>query len=177
MAMVRRATTADTPKMGRVHVRAWQMAYRGLMPDEYLDGLSSEERERMWSEALSQRDTSRLVLVVEDDDDVVGFAAVGPSADPRTGELYSINVDPDGWGSGHGRALLSAAEAELATLGYGVAQLWVLPGNRRARHLYEAAGWAPDGAERTIEVLGVVVQEIRYHRKLSSVEPESGTST
>jgi ribosomal protein S18 acetylase RimI-like enzyme len=175
MATVRRARITDTPAMGRLHVRAWQVAYRGLMPDEYLDGLSSEERERMWSEALSRTDASRTVLVVEDDDRVVGFAAVGPSSEAGlTGELYSINVDPDSWGRGHGRALLVAAETALATLGYREAQLWVLPDNQRARHFYEAAGWAPDGVERTTEVLGVVVQEIRYHRTLSPVEPESG---
>jgi N-acetylglutamate synthase-like GNAT family acetyltransferase len=147
------------------------------MPDEYLDELSSEERERMWSDALSQADASRPVLVVEDHDRVVGFAAVGPSSDESIGELYSINVDPDRWRSGDGRTLLEAAEAELAALGYGVAQLWVLPGNQRARHFYEAAGWAPDGAERTIEVLGVVVQEIRYRRTVSSIERGSGSHT
>jgi ribosomal protein S18 acetylase RimI-like enzyme len=177
MATVRRAKIADTPAMGRVHVRAWQAAYRGVMPDDYLDALSSGERERMWSDALNQRDRSRPVLVVEDDEHVVGFAAVGPSSDARTGELYSINVEPESWGNGHGRALLAAAEADLATLGYDEAQLWVLPDNQRARQFYEAAGWAPDGVERTTEVLGVVVQEIRYNRTLSSLKRDSGNAT
>jgi hypothetical protein len=42
----------------------------------------------------------------------------------------------------------------------------VLPGNRRARRFYEAAGWVADGAERTAEVFGVVVAEVRYRRWL-----------
>jgi RimJ/RimL family protein N-acetyltransferase len=42
----------------------------------------------------------------------------------------------------------------------------VLPGNHRARRFYEVAGWEDDGARRTSEVLGVVVPEVRYRRRL-----------
>jgi RimJ/RimL family protein N-acetyltransferase len=77
----------------------------------------------------------------------------------------------DRWGTGAGRALLLAAHAQLARLGYAEAVLWVLPGNRRARRFYEAAGWVADGAERSAEVQGVVVPEVRYRRRL---EPAAG---
>ena len=30
--------------VARVHVRSWQVGYRGLLPDAYLDGLRAEER-------------------------------------------------------------------------------------------------------------------------------------
>jgi ribosomal protein S18 acetylase RimI-like enzyme len=166
MPTVRRATMDDALVMGGVHVRAWQSAYRGQMPDEYLDGLSAQERAQMWSDALARPDDSRAILVVHDRE-VVGFAAVGPAADaPSTGELYSINIEPDRWGRGYGRALLARAEVELAALGYDEAVLWVLPGNERARRFYETTGWASDGTERVKEVLGVIVSEIRYRRAL-----------
>jgi GNAT superfamily N-acetyltransferase len=72
---------------------------------------------------------------------VVGFALVGPAQDPAgAGQLYAINVDPDHWGTGAGRALLAAAQAELVRLGYREAVLWVLPGNACARRFYEVAG-------------------------------------
>jgi hypothetical protein len=32
-----------------VHVRAWQVGYRNLLPDEYLDGLWPEERARRYA--------------------------------------------------------------------------------------------------------------------------------
>jgi hypothetical protein len=35
MVTVRPATLPDAPAMGRVHVQAWQAAYRGHMPDDY----------------------------------------------------------------------------------------------------------------------------------------------
>ena len=164
--------------MGRVSVRAWQAAYRGQMPDDYLDELSPEERARMWSSTLGRRDDSRPVLVVEHDGTVIGFASVGPARDgTRTGELYAINIDPDRWGSGHGRRLLEAAEAELSAVGYDEVVLWVVPGNQRARRFYESAGWVNDGAERTQEILGVIVPEIRYRRALPQGTGEPRHST
>jgi ribosomal protein S18 acetylase RimI-like enzyme len=169
---VRHAAVDDAPALGRVHVRAWRAAYRGHMPDGYLDGLRAEDRAAGWERGL-QRDRARdPVLVAERDGLVVGFAVVGAAEDPRgAGELYAINVDPDHWGTGAGRALLLAAHEQLARLGYGEAVLWVLPANRRARRFYETAGWVADGAERSAEVQGVVVPEVRYRRRL---EPAAG---
>jgi GNAT superfamily N-acetyltransferase len=164
---VRPATVEDAPAMGRVHVRAWQAAYRGHMPDDYLDGLRAEERAAYWEGGLRREPRGGLVLVAERDGQVVGFAAVGPAQDPAgAGELYAINVDPDHWGTGAGRALLDAAHAELARSGHAEAVLWVLPGNDRARRFYEIAGWTADGSERTSEVFGTVVPEVRYRRPL-----------
>jgi ribosomal protein S18 acetylase RimI-like enzyme len=176
MVTVRPATTADAPAMGRLHVRAWQAAYRGHMPDAYLDGLSPTGRAAYWDEALRREGRRGVVLVAERAREVVGFAAAGPSPDPEgAGELYSINVDPGAWGTGAGRALLQAAQAELARLGFDEAVLWVLPANARARRFYEAAGWVADGTERSAEVLGVAVPEMRYRRRSTSEEISSAT--
>jgi hypothetical protein len=82
-ATVRRATLADAPAMGRVVVRAWQAAYRGHMPDDYLDGLRAEDRAAYWEGVLGREDLRGTILVVERDGEVIGFAAVGPSPDPE----------------------------------------------------------------------------------------------
>jgi ribosomal protein S18 acetylase RimI-like enzyme len=101
---------------------------------------------------------------------VVGFTVVGPAQDPEgAGELYAINVDPDHWGTGVGRTLLAAAQAELTRLGYTEAVLWVLPHNASARRFYEVAAWITDGIQRTSEVLGVVVPEVRYRQRLQDL--------
>ena len=176
MVTVRPARIPDAPAMGRVVVRAWQVAYRGHMPDDYLDGLRAEDRAAYWEEVLRREDLRGTILVAERDGEVVGFAAVGPSPDPQgAGELFAINLDPDHWGTGTGRALLGGAQAELARLGFGETVLWVLTGNARARRFYEIAGWVVDGTERTAEVFGVTVPEVRYRRRSSSEESSSAT--
>ena len=155
MVTVRPATVADAPAMGQLVVRAWQAAYRGQMPDDYLNGLRAEERAAYWDGVLRREDRRGVILVAERDGEVVGFAAAGPSPDPQgAGELYAINVDPDHWGGGAGRALLGAAQAELDRMGFAESVLWVLPGNARARRFYERAGWAADGTEKTSEAFG-----------------------
>ena len=170
MVTVRRATVQDASAIGRVHVRAWQAAYRGQMPDDYLDGLRPEERAASWERGLRRERDRGAMLVADDNGRVVGFALVGPAQDPAgAGQLYAINVDPDHWGTGAGRALLAAAQAELARLGYTEAVLWVMPDNAHARRFYELAGWATDGTQRTSEVLGVVVPELRYRRRFQDL--------
>jgi hypothetical protein len=41
---VREAKPQDAADVAGVHVRSWQVAYRGLFPDDYLDGLRAEDR-------------------------------------------------------------------------------------------------------------------------------------
>ena len=55
---MRDARAGDVDEIGRVHVRAWQAAYRGVMPDEYLDGLEIGDRVAMWS--ASWRNPTRI---------------------------------------------------------------------------------------------------------------------
>ena len=151
------------------HVRAWQAAYRGVMPDEYLDALSTEERASMWRDRIARVDLPPL-LVAETGGAVVGFAAYGrerPSSEARgAGELYAMNLDPGHWGKGIGRLLLRHVMDALRSLGYEEAILWVAPQNVRARSLYESEGWRADGAVADEEVLGVTVTEMRYRTEL-----------
>src|SRR3954447_13992051 len=165
---IRRAVPSDAPALAAVHVRAWQVAYRGMMSDDLLDGLDVDERERIWVGWLGQEHGA---LVVEDDaEGVAGFAITGvlrdgeEPGDGAVGELYAINLAPEHWGHGLGRALLTAATDQLRRQGYAEATLWVVDANQRARRFYEIAGWSADGAVKTDEELGV--REVRYRRGL-----------
>ncbi len=168
MPHVREPRVEDSEELGSVHVRSWQRAYRGgLMPDAYLDELSIEERSQMWKEALERGFRPRFSLLVAEDESgkVVGFVNVGPAdgeLESETGEVFALNVEPDVWGTGYGKALLEAGVRDLAASGFATAVLWVHPGNGRARRFYERPGWRADGHERREEVLGVEVPEMRY---------------
>jgi GNAT superfamily N-acetyltransferase len=81
-------------------------------------------------------------------------------------ELCALYVDPDHWGQGVGKALISAARERLVALGFQNALLWVLTGNDRADRFYRKDQWTPDGLQRTDTMWGVTVNELRYQRKL-----------
>jgi ribosomal protein S18 acetylase RimI-like enzyme len=162
---VRPATRADADAIGRIHAETWRAAYAGVFPESAFD---AEERRRWWREWLgAPREPPAATFVAEVDGAVVGFAGVGRSRDdPAEGELYTIYVDPDRWGTGAGRALLDAAEASLRGSGFREAMLWVLEGNERAERFYRLAGWEHDGGRKVEEFAGAVVAELRYRKPL-----------
>jgi ribosomal protein S18 acetylase RimI-like enzyme len=167
---VRTARPSDAAVMGALVVRAWRRAYRGLMPDDYLDDLTVDDRTDQWTRVLtSELDAPRAIFVAADDGRIVGFIAVGGEmdvADATRGQVYALNVDPDRWGHGVGRALLAAGCGHLRAVGFATAVLWVHPDNTRACRFYRAAGWRADGTERRHDALGVEMPAARYHHSL-----------
>jgi GNAT superfamily N-acetyltransferase len=169
---VRAAVPADAPAMAALHLRAWRAAYTGLLPDAFLGGLTVEERETRWRASLTEPDLApaeRVILVAEAGGVVLGFAAAGHARgddELGLGELYAINVDPQAWGVGAGRALLAAATAWLDAR-FATSILWVVDRNRRARVLYERAGWSADGATKIESYDGTPVDNCRYRRPRS----------
>lgn len=144
---VRLPTPHDAPAIARAHVRAWQVAYAGIMPATYLDGLMVADSEARWERWLA--DSGHQILVTESKGAVAGFCFFGESRDEGarsdTGEIRAINLDPDFWRHGLGGELLTASLAELRKLGFCDVTLWVLTANGRARAFYEAHGWYADG--------------------------------
>ena len=169
---VRLARPGDAAQIGLVHVRSWQRAYRGLLPQEYLDSLDPGRRAGDWKRWLEQPDSPRsATLVIGTGARVDGFASVGPARDEGqspelVGEIRAIYLRPDAWGHGLGRQLIAAAVERMAAAGFTQATLWVLDGNARARRFYDAGGWAVDGAVKHDDSRGFPMTEVRYRRPL-----------
>jgi len=166
--LLRPAEPADADAVAGVHVRSWQVAYRGLLPDEYLDGLRPGDRASVYTFGSSDPAVPHTIVAL-DDGVIVGFATTAPARDDGLadhGELAALYVEPSEWGTGAGRALIAAARQHLAEQSIGHALLWVLNGNQRAERFYRIDGWAPDGARKTGTVWGVEVDEVRYRRAL-----------
>ena len=166
--MIRAAGLEDAEAIAAVHVASWRHAYRGLLPDEYLDGMDVPRWAAGWRRVLSAERSRAATLVAEASGVVVGFADVTPSRDDDAaadiGEVTSIYAHPDHWGTGTGRELMAAVVDRLRSAGFAATTLWVLRDNARARRFYERAGWSPDGSEKDGVVAGVTVTEVRYRR-------------
>lgn len=177
MATVRLATVSDAEEIASVHVRAWQVAYRGQVPDALIDGLDVKTRAGQWRESLTKAREDETgegigagrVLVLEGERELIGVSAVGPARDSEQtelGELWMIYLAPASWGTGLGNVLLEASVDELRRLGYTEAYLWVLDTNNRARRFYEKAGWCFDGGEKLDQREGALLREVRYRCSL-----------
>jgi GNAT superfamily N-acetyltransferase len=154
--------------VAEVHVRSWQAAYRGLLPDPYLDSLRPEDRAARYTFDRDGADDP-ITIVVLVGDRIRGFATIGPASsgeDRDVGEVLALYVDPPSWERGLGGELIAEARRRLTARGFTEAILWVLAGNRRADRFYRADGWLPDGARREEEIWGVRADELRYRRTL-----------
>ena len=165
---IRLARPEDAVAVAQIHVRAWQAAYRNLMPAQYLDALRAEDRAARYD--FASRDPIRpSTLVAVDGDSICGFATVARAVQsdaPNYGELCALYVAPEQWGRGIGVALVKAARNRLLLLGYRQAVLWILLGNARAERFYLRDGWTSDGLQRTATVWDANVEEVRYSRDL-----------
>lgn len=169
---IRRATVDDAEGVARVHVGTWRTAYRGIVPDDYLNGLSVEQRQMGWERAIGEGDPDwpeMDIWVAEHDGRIVGFCGFGPSRDgdaaADTGEVYAIYVDAPRWDTGTGAALMRQALVALAGR-FREATLWVLDENARARRFYERLGWFFDGTTKDDDRGSFVLHEVRYRIEL-----------
>ena len=169
--VIRDGLTDDADEVAGVHVRSWQVAYRGLIDQAVLDDLSIEERAEGWRSFLSHPTTGAGMLVAEREGRVVGWTSFGAGRDPESaddGEVYGIYADPSTWSTGAGHALLVAAEQRLAGAGHTRAYLWVLDGNDRADAFYARHGWELDGAVKIDERPQLTLRE---HRRAKTLGP------
>jgi GNAT superfamily N-acetyltransferase len=168
--IVRRAEPEDAMAVARVHVRSWQVAYRGLMPDAFLDQLKAEDRAERYDFGTRDREKPETIVAAEGSN-ILGFATVSPSRDedlPGYGELCALYADPELWGRGIGVALMKAARGRLFEMGFQQALLWLLVGNARAGRFYGIDGWRTDGHRRTNQVWSLPVDEVRYVREIEA---------
>ncbi len=144
---IRRAKPSDADAIGRVHAQSWREAYTGTMSEQFMAGISDDERITRWRTILTQPGLGKQ-WVAEVDGAVVGFSASGPSRDEhpvRPLELWAIYLLTSHSRRGIGTALVEAA------IGTGPACLWVLAANTPAQEFYRALGFEADGAEKHLE--------------------------
>lgn len=151
MASTRPATPHDAPSIAQVHVSSWQTAYRGILADSYLDGLSVDDLTERWQVILNKPE--QFTFVAEADGQVVGFANGGPERDKRgdfNGEIYAIYILDRYRGRGIGRKLFQKAAAALLDQGMDSMLVWVMADNPYRRFYRRLDGTPVDS--KVIEI-------------------------
>ena len=164
---IREANINDAEGIANVHVKSWQFAYVGIMPEEYLFSLSAKEKTGIWLKSLSEKSLG-INIVLEINKEIIGFCVFGPARDKdllnqNVGELVALNILPRYWGNGYGSKMISYVFKQSKLKKWQSVYLWVLKQNERAIGVYEKNGFILEGTEKIDNKLtGYELHEIRY---------------
>jgi RimJ/RimL family protein N-acetyltransferase len=156
--LIRDATVADAAAIAGIHVRSWQSAYRGMIDDEVLDGLSVAKRASDWTERVRlsrSRGAIPFTVVAEGNDQLLGFCNVAHLDEDAAATIGALYLEP-----GHLRTALQ----RLRAAGLDDVVLWVLAANHGARAFYERFGFGDDGGRERF----AGASEIRMRISLAS---------
>jgi GNAT superfamily N-acetyltransferase len=160
------ATAADAAEIAALHAASWRNAYRGMLPDVFLDEQIDGERLEFWNTRFKSTDPDRrLILKAVRDGAVQGFVCVLLDLEPQWGaRLDNIHVRPAHKGTGIGYELFKAAREWIASVEPGMGMhLWCIERNETGRRFYERQGGVV--AETTIRhvAMGLNLPELRYY--------------
>ena len=151
---VRKATSEDSIIVGEVHSKAWKSAYRGIMPDDYIDKDTASKRTEEFLESI--KDGKCTYFLLEESGQTAGVVKISEEND--TLEIDSIYILNEFRGNGIGRQFMDFIKAYRTQ---GMIFLWVLEDNTKARRFYENNGFVMSGDSRTIN-RGVELKQIKY---------------
>lgn len=163
MYKIRYADINDARTLGEIHSQSWKVIYKGIVPDEILNNITAEKREKYFEKALSQGWEEDALIFKEDK--AVGLICIGrcrdEDKDDSYGEIWGIYLLPEYWNRGIGYELINWGLTELRKRSYKKVTLWVLEENIKARNFYEKVGFKHDGTAKEINI-GKALKECRY---------------
>ena len=149
----------DRLAISKVYEESWKYAYKGIVPQDYLDSIS----EGQWASHIEHTDRKNLVMFQEGI--IIGTSGFGKSRMAEMngfGEIISLYFLPEYMGKGYGRLLLQAVVSELKKMGLGKMFLWVLEENRNARYFYEKCGFVQTERCLFSDIGGRKLKEVQY---------------
>ncbi|TCP18025.1 acetyltransferase (GNAT) family protein [Scopulibacillus darangshiensis] len=157
----RKANSNDALGVARVQVDSWKTTYKNIVPDEYLEQMTYESREKKWKDIISKQ----AVFVAENNKgEIVGFSNAGKERTGKypdyKGELYAIYILKEYQGKGIGKLLLKPVVEYLKEKNIFSMTVWVLEKNK-SRLFYEHLGAREIEGVR-IEIMGKRLNELAY---------------
>lgn len=138
---IRNATVEDALDMGTLHTLSWQVAYKGIIDQNYLDAIDAQKRIEKWREIIENKTPTQTILVAELNGKIIGFAS-GNVHEEYKGRYFiqALYLHPSYFNKGLGVPLLEGFKKATRKLGYDKMACTVLKENKRARRVYEREG-------------------------------------
>ena len=162
LVKIRRANIEDADGIAKVHVDCWKTTYKGIIPDNYLNGLSYKDRTELWKQNITRED-NYVIIAENEQGKIIGFADAWKretNIEENTCDLTSIYLLEEYQGTGIGKALINELFIHFKEMGYSKIFVDVLEDNK-TKHFYEYYG-AEFVKNIQIKIGGKVLNESKY---------------
>jgi ribosomal protein S18 acetylase RimI-like enzyme len=162
---IRDAAREDLLSIAQLQAASWKAAYRGILPDAFLDGDLESDRKQRWVGIADRMATSDRLLIAMHGSAAAGFIsgwttdAIGCDAGFDL-HIDNLHVRPDLRGQKLGVALMRELSRRQSSDEKVRAYLWVLAGNEPARRFYLRLGGRVSDTQET-KIGGAVIGETR----------------
>lgn len=119
--LIRRKEREDCASIAHVVTVAWNETYKGIVNDDFLNSLYENEEQRANNSYNNSSEKDDHQLVLEVDNEVVGFVNVGATDDTDydyCGEIYAIYIIGDCKSKVFGKKLFEVGINELKKMGF-----------------------------------------------------------
>ncbi|MGF9695673.1 N-acetyltransferase family protein [Paenibacillus sp. MABNR03] len=161
---IRQAREGDAEAIAHVHTESWKTTYRNIVPDDFLDHLTTESRLSQWEQTIRSDEKNQILVVAEQPNGkIVGFACGGREREgklPYDAELYAIYLLKEVQQTGIGKQLAAHVVHYLHSLNMRRLLIWALERNSACR-FYEKMGGTPVHTQ-SIQIGGQHLIEIAY---------------
>lgn len=130
---IRKAKDSDLNGIIRVNVETWKSAYKGVVPDKFIQGFVIRTQNKGWQKQLKNMIEENLFFVAEKSkSEIVGFAIGGLERNKNPnykGELMGIYILKECQRQGIGKALTGKIVEGLIKMKVNTMLVWVLEDN------------------------------------------------
>ncbi|HXC54723.1 MAG TPA: GNAT family N-acetyltransferase [Rhizomicrobium sp.] len=171
---VRVARPKDAAEVARIYIESWHDTYPDVLSRALLCAMTPAGQTARWQTAIRTQKRETILVAEDARIGLVAMASLGPARDRSIGydgEVYTLYVDPNYFGRGAGRTLLTGAFAVLRARGFSSCVIWAHAKNN-ARFFYETMG-GRTVAERQARMMGDRVPEVAFGWKTLALAERS----
>ena len=143
---IRLAVPSDAPEMAEVNIRSWEVAYKDIIPEEYIKAKNAT-RHALYERVITAENANSYVIQYTGK--TIGIMKAAPPQDDDLGddyyELHYIYLHPDYFRMGIGTQAMEFACEKARSVGKAGMIVWVLDENVNSIRFYENCGFHTDG--------------------------------
>ncbi|SAK71045.1 N-acetyltransferase GCN5 [Caballeronia fortuita] len=169
---LRAATPDDTALIASMHAQSWASAYRGILPNAYLNDDLNAERAAHWAERMKDvASGAASVFIAEHAGQPVGFMCLVEPDEAGSVLVDNLHALPGHRGLGTGTVMLDEAARWARARGARQLHLFVLEQNTAAIGFYESRGWRR-AAREADHMAGIDLFSLRYLYPLDQTQKD-----